>query len=46
LMTNLPASVFVTSLSFACYLLSRFALGPIVMGGERREARARVHVPA
>lgn len=27
LLTNLPASVFVTSLSFALYLLARFALG-------------------
>ena len=28
LVTNAPVSVFVTSLSFACYLIARFALGP------------------
>jgi zinc/manganese transport system permease protein len=35
LLTNLPASVFVTSLSFACYLLARFVIGPAWLGGER-----------
>ena len=35
LVTNAPVSVFVTSLSFACYLLARFAIGP-----RRRELRA------
>ena len=35
LITNAPVSVFVTSLSFACYLLARFAIGP-----RRRELRA------
>jgi zinc/manganese transport system permease protein len=35
LATNAPVSVFVTSLSFACYLLSRFVIGP-----RRRELRA------
>src|SRR5207248_2203724 len=38
LVTNAPVSVFVTSLSFASYLLARFAVGP-----RRRELRA---VPA
>src|SRR5881296_195196 len=28
LVTNAPVSVFVTSLSFACYLLARFVIGP------------------
>jgi zinc/manganese transport system permease protein len=28
LLTNAPVSVFVTSLSFACYLVARFAVGP------------------
>jgi len=28
LVTNAPVSVFVTSLSFACYLVARFAVGP------------------
>jgi zinc/manganese transport system permease protein len=28
LVTNAPVSVFVTSLSFACYLVARFAIGP------------------
>ena len=44
-LTNLPASVFVTSLSFAMYLLARFALGPIVMGNERI-ARLRAQATA
>ena len=35
LLTNHPVSVFVTSLSFACYLLARFVVGP-----RRRDARA------
>jgi len=35
LITNAPVSVFVTSLSFGCYLLARFAIGP-----RRRELRA------
>jgi zinc/manganese transport system permease protein len=35
LATNAPVSVFVTSLSFACYLLARFVVGP-----RRRELRA------
>jgi zinc/manganese transport system permease protein len=36
LVTNAPVSVFVTSLSFACYLLARFVVGP-----RRREVRLR-----
>ena len=35
LLTNLPASVFVTSLSFGCYLLARFVVGPMWLTGER-----------
>jgi zinc/manganese transport system permease protein len=35
LVTNAPVSVFVTTLSFACYLVARFILGP-----RRRELRA------
>jgi zinc/manganese transport system permease protein len=35
LATNAPVSVFVTSLSFACYLVTRFVVGP-----RRRELRA------
>ena len=34
--TNLPVSVYVTSLSFASYLLARFALGPRLLGAESR----------
>ena len=37
LITNAPVSVFVTSLSFACYLVARFAVGPRRRSaGERR----------
>jgi zinc/manganese transport system permease protein len=36
LISNVPVSVFVTSLSFACYLLARFAVGPIATGAEGR----------
>jgi zinc/manganese transport system permease protein len=36
LISNVPVSVFVTSLSFACYLLARFAIGPIATGAEGR----------
>ena len=39
LLTNLPVSFFVTSLSFVCYLLGRFAVGPCLLGWER-SARA------
>lgn len=35
LVTNVPVSVFVTSLSFACYLLSRFVAGPWLLGRDR-----------
>ena len=42
LVSNVPVSVFVTSLSFACYLLARFVVGPVVSGGEgRRTTPAR-----
>jgi zinc/manganese transport system permease protein len=33
---NLPVSVFVTTLSFVAYLVSRFALGPLTLGRQRR----------
>ena len=36
LISNVPVSVFVTSLSFGCYLLARFVVGPVVSGGEGR----------
>jgi zinc/manganese transport system permease protein len=36
LISNVPVSVFVTSLSFACYLLARFVIGPIASGAEGR----------
>jgi zinc/manganese transport system permease protein len=36
LVTNVPVSVFVTSLSFAWYLAARFILGPMAMGSEAR----------
>src|ERR1035437_6224084 len=35
LLTNLPVSFFVTSLSFACYLLGRFVVGPMLVERER-----------
>ena len=36
LVTNLPVSVYVTSISFACYLLARFVVGPATLGREGR----------
>ena len=36
LVTNVPVSVFVTSISFAWYLAARFLLGPLAMGSESR----------
>ena len=36
LVTNLPVSVYVTSLSFALYLLARFVAGPMTLGFEGR----------
>jgi zinc/manganese transport system permease protein len=36
LATNLPVSVYVTSISFACYLLARFVVGPATLGREGR----------
>ncbi len=39
LLTNLPASVFVTSLSFACYLAARFLVGPWLVGEGRAGPR-------
>ncbi len=35
LLTNLPVSFFVSSLSFICYMLGRFAVGPWLQGRER-----------
>jgi zinc/manganese transport system permease protein len=46
LLTNLPASVFVTSLSFAIYLLARFVFGPVLLGGERTIKRSGTLSPA
>ena len=42
LVTNLAVSVHVTSLSFACYLVSRFLIGPVVRGDR---SAPRVPVP-
>jgi zinc/manganese transport system permease protein len=43
LVTNLPVSVFVTSLSFAGYLLARFLVGPATLAREgRRLASSRI----
>jgi zinc/manganese transport system permease protein len=39
LLTNLPVSFFVTSLSFAWYLLGRFVIGPRLLGRERSIGR-------
>ena len=39
LLTNLPVSFFVTSLSFACYLVGRFVVGPMLAGRERPRGR-------
>ncbi len=36
LVTNVPVSVYVTSLSFALYLGSRFLVGPTLLGREQR----------
>jgi zinc/manganese transport system permease protein len=33
---DIPVTVFVTSLSFACYLLARFVVGPITLGAAPR----------
>lgn len=40
LLTNLPVSFFVTSLSFACYLAGRFVVGPLLLGRERSTSTA------
>ena len=42
LIIDVPVSVFVTSLSFACYLLARFVIGPRATGAEGR----RITTPA
>lgn len=34
LVTNVPVSVYVTTLSFGCYLLARFIVGPATIGRE------------
>jgi zinc/manganese transport system permease protein len=47
LVTNLPVSVFVTSLSFGAYLVARFAVGPVTLAREgRRLARTRSETAA
>jgi zinc/manganese transport system permease protein len=43
---NLPVSVFVTTLSFVAYLLSRFALGPLTLGRQRRVPPAIAETPS
>ncbi len=40
LVTNVPVSVFVTSLSFACYLGARFLVGPRLLGRSRATGAA------
>jgi zinc/manganese transport system permease protein len=40
LVTDIPVSVFVTSISFAWYLVARFVLAPLAMGSEGRRAVA------
>ncbi len=40
LLTNLPVSFFVTALSFTCYLVGRFVVGPMLVGGERSRGGA------
>ena len=35
LLTDLPVSFFVTALSFACYLVGQFVVGPMLVGNER-----------
>ena len=40
LVSNVPVSVFVTSLSFACYLLARFVVGPAIAPAEGRTKTA------
>ena len=42
LISNVPVSVFVTSLSFASYLAARFVIGPAVLGSEGRRGRSNV----
>ncbi|HXQ95419.1 MAG TPA: metal ABC transporter permease [Candidatus Acidoferrales bacterium] len=47
LLTNVPVSVFVTSLSFACYLVGRFVVGPWLIGRQRALGDAmRIHSAA
>lgn len=41
LVTNVPVSPFVTTLSFACYLLARFVIGPRTLNVERAMAAAQ-----
>lgn len=47
LLTNVPVSVYVTSLSFAVYLVARVAIGPRLIGREgRRRTPARGQLPS
>ncbi len=41
LVTNVPVSPFVTTLSFACYLLARFVIGPRTLSVERAMTAAQ-----
>ena len=46
LATNLPVSVYVTSLSFAGYLAARFIVGPLAVGrASRGTSRGRIMRP-
>jgi zinc/manganese transport system permease protein len=42
LASNVPVSVYVTSLSFVCYLTARFVLGPASVGREGRRRQSTV----
>jgi zinc/manganese transport system permease protein len=46
LLTNLPVSFFVTALSFACYLLGRFLVGPMLVRRKRSRGGTRRGVAA
>jgi zinc/manganese transport system permease protein len=46
LVTNLPVSVYVTSLSFAGYMLARFVVGPRTLGREGRRRAEPIEVVA
>ncbi len=45
LVTNAPVSFYVTSLSFAAYLIARFVVGPLTLGAEGRRIAAEMPSP-